>query len=129
VLDITLQRQGFVQASRILTAGINGTVKLYTTPAMLHVASYNTKRHYSEAQTKQIFSTLLNDVTIIDCTHETALVAIHSSINDVEDALQYYTSLAHRLDAFISSDKKLKKRALPVLPVYTADEWLANFTI
>ncbi len=125
VLDITLQRQGFIQASRILTAGINGTAKLYTTPAVLHVASYYTKRHYSEAQTKQIFGALLNEVTIIDCSHETALLAIHSSINDVEDALQYYSALAHRLDAFISSDKKLKKLALPVLPVYTAEEWLA----
>jgi predicted nucleic acid-binding protein len=129
VLDITLQRQGFVQASRILTAGINGTVKLYTTPAVLHVASYYTKRHYSEAQTKQIFAALLNEVTIIYCSHETALLAIHSSINDLEDALQYYSALAHRLDAFISSDKKLKKMALPVLPAYTADEWLATFEI
>ncbi len=124
LLDINLQRQDFIQASSILSAGINGTVKLFTTPAVLHVASYYTKRHYSEEQTKHLFSALLNDVTIIDCTHETALLAIHSSINDLEDALQYYTALAHRLDAFISSDKKLKKLSLPVLPVFTAGEWL-----
>ena len=127
LLDITLQRQGFGQASAILDAGINGTIKLYTTPAVLHVAAYYTKRHYSEEQTKQIFSALLNDVTIIDCNHETALLAIHSGINDLEDALQYYTALTHRLHAFISSDKKLKKMALPVLPVYTAEEWLVTF--
>lgn len=129
LLDITLQRKGFVQASTILSTGINGTVKLFTTPSVLHVASYYTKRHYSEVQTKHIFSALLNDVTIIDCNHETALLAIHSTINDLEDALQYYTALAHRLEAFISSDKKLKKMALPVLPVYSAEEWLAKIEI
>ncbi len=127
ILDITLQRVGFDLSSTILSNGINGNIKLYTTPAVLHVAAYYTKRHYSETQTRQIFSALLNDVTIIDCNHDTAVMAVQSSINDLEDALQYFTAIAHKLDFFISSDKKLKKVAFPSLPIYNAKEWLENF--
>jgi len=37
---------------------------------------------------------LLAEVTIIDCGHATALMAVNSRMEDVEDALQYYTSFA-----------------------------------
>lgn len=100
---------------------------MYTTPAILHIVAYYTKQHLTTAQTKQFFLALLNDVTVIDCDHQTSIHAISSSIDDIEDALQYYTALKHHLDYFVSSDKKLKTAALPQLPVYTAAELLAEW--
>jgi hypothetical protein len=41
--------------------------------------------------------------------------------------LQYYTALHHKLDYFITRDKRLQKEAVPGLPVYTADEFLREF--
>jgi len=38
--------------------------------------------------------------------------------------LQYYTALTHEVDIFISSDKQLKKAAIPQLPVLTPVEFL-----
>jgi hypothetical protein len=67
-------------------------------------------------------------VTVIDCDHDTCIIAINSSIEDLEDALQYYAALKHNLDFFISSDKKLRKAALPQLPVYTATEFIAELS-
>lgn len=48
-------------------------------------------------------------------------------MTDIEDALQYYTALHHKIDYFISCDKQLKKAAIPSLPVYLPEEFLAEF--
>jgi hypothetical protein len=66
----------------------------------------------------------MNEVRVIDCNHETALLAMNSVMEDIEDALQYYAALTHGADIFISSYKKLKKKAIPQLPVMTPSEFL-----
>jgi predicted nucleic acid-binding protein len=128
LLDFTLQRAHFKNAIDILQLAIDGSIQLCTTPAVLHVTSYYSGQAYNKQQAKQIILTLLNDVQVIDCDHTTALAAANSEIDDLEDALQYYTALAHRVDYFISADKKLKKAALPQLPVYTPMEFLKLFS-
>jgi len=126
LLDFTTNRAGFDIADQIILAGINREIQLYTSPAVLHITACYTSRIYTNRQTKQIILTLLNDVQVIDCDHATALTALSSEIDDTEDALQYYTALKLGMDYFISADKKLKKAALPQLPVYTADKFLAE---
>jgi predicted nucleic acid-binding protein len=125
LLDFTTNREGFVIADQIILAGINRNILLYTSPAVLHIASYYTSRIYTGPQTKKIMLTLMNDVQVIDCDHATALIALSNNIEDTEDALQYFTALKFNINFFISSDKKLKKAALPKLPVCTSSELLA----
>ena len=72
--------------------------------------------------------TLLVDVTVIDISHEITLTALHSKIKDIEDALQYYAAMHHKIDYFISQDKDLQKELIPTLPVYTSVEFLKEFT-
>jgi predicted nucleic acid-binding protein len=129
LLDFTLQRTGYPEAKKILQKGIDGDIQLYTTPAVLHIASYWLTKAYSGAITKNLILTLLADVHIIDCDHATALMAINSNIDDIEDALQYYAALKYNIIYFISSDKKLKKVAIPQLPVYTAKEFLDELDV
>ena len=38
------------------------------------------------------------DVTVIGLPHEIVLNALHSKITDIEDALQYYTAVHHKLE-------------------------------
>ena len=71
--------------------------------------------------------TLLADVYVIDISHEITLNALHSKIKDIEDALQYYTAMHHKLDYFITQDKDMQKESIPVLPVYTPEEFLKEF--
>lgn len=125
LIDITLNRSGFQSASALLQSAIDSRAELYTSPAVLHIVAYFTAQHFSGRQTRQILLTLLNDVTIIDCNHATTLIALSGEIEDIEDALQYHTALYRGMDYFISADKKLKKAAIPQLPVYTAVELLA----
>ena len=127
LLDLTLKRAGFQKAFDLVQMAINGEIRLFTTSAVLHITGYCTSQAYSPEQSKTLLLTLLNDVQIIDCDHKTALMALNSNIDDIEDALQYYTALKSGMDYFISADKKLRKAAIPQLPVYTSDELLAEF--
>ena len=124
LLDLTLNRPGIKEASQVMRLGIDKIIQLFTTPAVLHVVSYFTSQALTRQQTKKVILLLLNDVQIIDCDHATALLAVNSSMDDVEDALQYYTALKFKLDYFISADKNLRKAAIPQVPVYTAAELL-----
>ncbi|MFT3948567.1 MAG: PIN domain-containing protein [Agriterribacter sp.] len=125
LLDLSLQRAGFADAKSVMQLSIAGEIELVTTPAVLHITGYFITKAYNRQVSKQLLLALLNDVQVIDCNHSTALMAIHSSIADIEDALQYYTALTHKADYFISSDAELKKAALPQLPVYTAAAFVA----
>lgn len=127
LLDFTLQRDNYLSARDIVQHGIDGTIKLYTTPAILHINAYWITKAYSPLKAKELLLALLADIQIIDCDHATALMAINSTISDIEDALQYYTALKFGMEYFISGDKKLKKSAIPQLPVFTADEFLKEF--
>jgi predicted nucleic acid-binding protein len=122
ILDLTLKRPAMQKAIEVFKRAESGELQLFTTPSVIHVVSYFTSRYYSKHQRKKAILLLLNQVQIIECDHGTTVIAISSSMEDIEDALQYYTALKHNLDYFISSDKKLKKAALPQLPVYTAAE-------
>ena len=122
LLDLTLKRNAFSHVSKIMQSGINGEIELYTTPAVLHIVSYFLSKAHNAAISKKIIGVLLNDITIIDCSHATAVLAVNSNFEDIEDALQYYAALTHNLDYFITSDINLKKLSLPQLPVYSAKE-------
>ncbi|HYJ37854.1 MAG TPA: type II toxin-antitoxin system VapC family toxin, partial [Chitinophagaceae bacterium] len=82
----------------------------------------------SAIKAKEIILALLTDLTIIDCDHSTALMALNSKIDDIEDALQYYTALEHKIDYFISADKKFKIKAIPQLPIFNASEFLEEIS-
>jgi predicted nucleic acid-binding protein len=125
LLDLILHRTGYDHTQVLFQFAIAGEIHLFTTPAVLHIVSYYSRQSYGKPMAKQIVTTLLNDLQIIDCTHATAVQASHSNLDDHEDALQYYTALAHGLNYFVSVDKQLKRNALPQLPVYTTKELLA----
>jgi predicted nucleic acid-binding protein len=126
LLDFTLQRSGYTEAKQIVSLAISGDIQLCTTPAVLHIIAYWLTKTYSGKKAKTIILSLMNEVRVIDCDHETALLAMNSVMEDIEDALQYYTALTHGADIFISSDKKLKKVSIPQLPVMTPREFLEN---
>ncbi len=124
LIDFTLQRTGYIKAKEIISLAIKGDIQLCTTPAVIHITAYWLTKTYSGKKAKTIILSLMNEVRVVDCDHETALLALNSMMEDIEDALQYYTALTHGADIFISSNKKLKKAAIPQLPVMTPREFL-----
>ncbi len=127
LLDLTLKREKFEQAKQIITLAINGDIQAFVTPSVLHIVGHWLSKEYGNAKAKELLLTLLADITVIDLPHEIAVNALHSKISDIEDALQYYTAIHHKLDYFISRDKQLQKQGIPALAVYTPEDFLEEF--
>ena len=124
LLDLIFKREHYEDAKKIFEMVEDNRLKGYITSSVLHITGYWVTKAYGIAQAKKLLLNLLADVRVIDIQHETALVALHSKIDDIEDALQYYTAIHHKLEIFISRDKQLQKDSIPALPVFTPDEFI-----
>lgn len=127
-MSFLLQRGNFEPSEKIFEKIISGECKAFTSPAIIHIISYFLKKVHPIDTVKILIINLLANVKVIDCTHEITINAVNSQMADIEDALQYYTAMHHKIDYFISLDKKLKKSAIPVLPVFTPEEFLNEFS-
>ena len=126
LLDFTLKRDDYEQARTIIALAVNGRIQAFISSSIVHIVGYWLAKVYGHAKAKNILITLLSDVTVIDLPHEIVLNALHSKVTDMEDALQYYTAVHHKLDYFISRDKQLHKQGIPVLPICTPQEFLSE---
>lgn len=124
LLDFLLKRDNYERAKTLISLVISGKVDAFITPAIVHILGYWLTKAYGTEMAKKLLINLLIDVRVIDISHELTLLALNSKIDDIEDSLQYYTSIHNELDYFISGDKKLQKAAIPILPVVTADDFL-----
>lgn len=124
LLDFLLKREEYETAKKLLQLAVQGKLQAFVTPSILHIAAYWLTKAYGSSKAKELLLTLLSDVRVIDASHEMAVTAIHSKIGDIEDALQYYTALHHKMDYVISRDKALQRAALPSLPVVSPEEVL-----
>lgn len=128
LLDITLKREAYQEARQVFNLINDGQIIAFITPSILHITGYWLTKSFGAPKAKVMLLTLLNDITVIDLPHEMALTALHSTMNDIEDALQYYTAIHHKLNFFVSRDKHLKSVAIPVLPVGTPTELIQKFS-
>lgn len=124
LLDFTLKTEAYPVARKIIKQAVNGQVQAFITPSIVHIVSYWLTKAYGNSKAKELLLTLLADINVIDIDHAITLAALHSKIKDIEDALQYYTAIHHKVDYFISRDIDLQKVSIPTLPVYTPDEFL-----
>jgi predicted nucleic acid-binding protein len=124
LLDFALKREEFVSSKKIIELAVDGQVQGFITPSIVHIVGYWVTKAYGNSSAKELLLALLADVTVIDIPHGIVLNALHSKINDIEDALQYYTALYYKLDYFISRDRNLQKQQIPILPIYTPELFL-----
>ena len=106
---------------------VSGQLQTYFFPSIEKIAGYWLTKAYGNSKEKELLLSLLADVHVIDISNETTLIALHSTISDIEDALQYYAAVHHKLDYFISEDKYLKKVSMPVLPFYNCMQFIKKF--
>lgn len=127
VLDFTLKRDAYEVSKEIITLAIHGRIRAFITPSIVQMSGCWLTKAYGSSSAKELLLTLLNDVRLIDIGHETAQLALQSAIPDIEDALQYYTAIHHKLDYFITLDKALLKYSSPALPMYSPSDFLVGF--
>lgn len=126
-IDFLLQRKGYQTVNQLFERIISQEYRAYTSPAIIHIIAYFLRKVHKPDTVKALVLNLLSDVQVVDCNHETAIHAVISEMNDIEDALQYYTAMHHKMDFFISLDKNLIKSAIPILPVYPPEQFLKEF--
>lgn len=130
ILDFILKRKNFDQAKAIFVLLEEKRISGFVSPTVVQICGYWTTKAYGAKKAKQILTTLLGFVQVIDTQQEQVLMTLHSSMEDVEDALLYYTALHHRLDFVISNDKIFQQSALPSLPVVSPTEFMEiNFSV
>lgn len=127
LLDVSLKREKHEAARELIQQIFEGRFRAYTTPSVIHITGHWLAKEYGAVEAKAILLDFLRDINIIDCGHGVVISALNSVMTDIEDALQYYTALHHKIDFFISRDKRLKQAAIPSLPVYFPEEFLADF--
>ncbi len=127
LLDFMLKRANYQDAKLIIEHTVIAQFQAYISPSIVHITGYWLTKAYGSAKAKELLLALLADVQVIDISHQTTLIALNSAISDIEDALQYYTAIHHKLDYFISEDKYLQKVSVPVLPVYTCRQFVKDF--
>lgn len=125
LLEHSLGRANFNDVREIFILIESGSISAFTTTSIIQTCGYLLLKEYGDMTTREILLNLLSLVSIIDCKQEVIVLALNSAISDPEDAIQYYTALDHKMDYFISLDKKLTKEAIPMLPVYTPAVFLS----
>ena len=126
LLDFTLKREAYASARKLMEWAVKGRVQVFITTNVVNNAAYWLTKAYGAAKAKELLAALLADIQVIDIGHEITVNALHSRITDVEQALQYYTALHHKLDYFITRDSALDKAASAVLPVCRPEEFIKN---
>jgi predicted nucleic acid-binding protein len=124
LLDFTLKREGCEVARRLIEWAVSGRVQAYVTPLVVQEAGRRLKEAYGPERAKELLLAILADVQVIDTGHEVAVSALHSRMSDVDGALSYYTALHYKLDYFITRNRELSSKAIPVLPVCTPEAFL-----
>ena len=122
LLDFFLKRQGFVDAEKILQKAKSREIKLYVSSSIIQTASYYLQRGFDTNTCKLLLLELLKLVHFIESSAETVHQALNSSMEDIEDAIHYYTAIKHKMDCIVSGDKDFQKAALKKLPILSADE-------
>ena len=123
-LDFALKREDYLASKRIFELAEDDDIQTFTTAAVIHIVAYWLTKNYGANKTKELILSFLLHTRVIDATHDVAINAISSRINDIEDALQYFAAIHHKLDYFLTRDKDLIKQALPALPIYLPADFL-----
>lgn len=124
LLDFLLKRENYNDAKQLIQQITEHKLQGFISPSTLHILGHWLTKNYNSETAKTLLLSLLADITVIGCSHQIAEAALNSKITDIEDALQYYTAIEHKMDCFISGDKQLKKSAVGSLVVYSLKEFL-----
>ena len=117
ILDLLLAREPFFPAAANLFLLIQeGRIEGFTSPVVFANLFYILRQGRSAAEAATVLRKLRLLLGIAAVDEKTIDRALASSFASFEDAIQYYTAVAHNLDAVVTRNKKDYKAAeIPVL--------------
>ena len=126
ILEYFLGREKKEEVREIFLLIESGTIKAFTSTSIIQTCGYILLKTYNKLLTRQILMGMLKTITIIDCLHATVVLALNSSISDIEDAIQYYSALQHSMEYYLTFDKELIKQSTLQLPILSPVNFLSN---
>lgn len=97
-LEVLLRRAKHEEAARLLKAGEQHLVQLFTSASVIGFIAYWMIKDLGLAKTKTLLMELLRFIRVLDVSHEQLLQTLQSNGKDIEDSIQYYTALQHGMD-------------------------------
>ncbi|TKB98586.1 type II toxin-antitoxin system VapC family toxin [Pedobacter cryophilus] len=124
ILDFVLKRKNYEDVKLIFEQEEKGNIKLFISSSILHIIGYWLTKYLGVDVAKTTLLKLLEHIKVIDSNHEGALDALKSDSKDIEDALQYFTALNHKMDYLISFDIDFQKFANAKLPIVDVKDFI-----
>jgi predicted nucleic acid-binding protein len=127
IVDLFSQRIPFyTHAAKLFTAIEKGMVEANSSSLTFANLHYILRKEKGSRQAVDVLKKLRKLVVILPVDDEVIEQALDSGFNDFEDAIQYYTALAHTIPYFIT--RNIKDYKASTIPVMTAEEFLAQST-
>jgi len=123
VMDLLTNRQPFYSyAAKLFTLADKGNPKLYVSSVCFNNINYLLSKQYNRTVSKKILIQFKVLVTVLAVDDKIINLALNSSFNDFEDAIQYFTAIENKIPVIITRDLKDFKEA--AIPVMTAEVYL-----
>lgn len=124
IIDLLINRQPFSKSAiAIFNAAEKNQIALYTPSHAIATTHYVLKKYNEEKNLRRAISSLLDYVKPIAVNESILRKALHSEINDFEDAIQMMTAITNdQISMTITRNIKDFKKS--ILPVFTADQAL-----
>jgi predicted nucleic acid-binding protein len=88
ILEYFLACENKEYVRNIFLQAESGIIKAFTSTSIVQTCGYILLKVHGKVTTRNILLGMLKDLTIIDCRHDTVIVALNSNIADLEDAIQ-----------------------------------------
>jgi predicted nucleic acid-binding protein len=126
-LDLLLERGEFADASeKILRWCEEGELTGVTSALNIANIYYIVKKQKSKSETKKVIRNLLGFIGIANTTKKDLLLALDSSFDDFEDAIQYYSALNIDDINFIIT-RNIKDYNHSTIPVITSEDFVLKY--
>jgi predicted nucleic acid-binding protein len=96
----------FPLSARVLSLSENSRYQVYTSPLCLAIAYYFAEKKSGKVMAKKKLALLAQNLRITTLNEETTRLAAKSSLDDFEDALQYYSALDAKCTCIITENTK-----------------------
>lgn len=126
VIDFIMRREPFISEARaIFNMGVNRMVKLCVSSLTIANAAYICRKQFPNGSIYPVFDSLLNLVTVTAIDDNVVRRAVASRAADFEDALQYYSALAGRVDCFVT--RNVRDFPFALLTVMTPRDFIQSY--
>lgn len=124
ILDFLLNRKGYDVALQLFTLAKKRKVSAFTNPSIIQTISFYLQKDFDTTTSRALLKELLKLITLVETRPEAVYSALNSSINDIEDAIHYYTAIEHGIEYLVTNDIDFLKLDGAALNIKSPEDFL-----